>query len=224
MTDAVLSMLGLALKAGKVDIGEEPVGAAARAKKARVILVADDAAPSSQRRARSFAESGTCLCLTIPQKKDDLGRALGRTSVAMCAVTDIGFACAVAEKLSRMDEARYGPALAALQVKAQRARQRKQEQEAHEKNVRTGKKKAVKAPDSGAKAAPPEKTAAAKVGPGDNPRPPRQTEKQRQQAREKRRRTAEKEASRDRYALSRPVKKGKGSKQTGTNRAKARSH
>ena len=221
MTDAVLSMLGLALKAGKVDIGEEPVGAAARAKKARVILVADDAAPSSQRRARSFAESGACLCLTIPQKKDDLGRALGRTSVAMCAVTDIGFACAVAEKLSRLDEARYGPALSALQVKAQRARQRRQEQEAHEKNVRTGKKKAVKAPE--AKAAPPEKTAA-KPGPGHRPRPPRQTEKQRQQARQARRRTAEKEASRDRYALSRPVKKGKGSKQTGTNRAKARSH
>ena len=222
MTDAVLSMLGLALKAGKVDIGEEPVGAAARAKKARVILVADDAAPSSQRRARSFAESGACLCLTIPETKDDLGRALGRTSVAMCAVTDIGFACAVAEKLSRLDEARYVPALSALQVKAQRARQRRQEQEAHEKNVRTGKKKAVKAPE--AKTAPPEKKAAAKVGAGGSPRPPRQTEKQRQQAREKRRRTAEKEASRDRYARSRPVKKGKGSKQTGTNRAKARSH
>lgn len=222
MTDAVLSMLGLALKAGKVDIGEEPVGAAARAKKARVILVADDAAPSSQRRARSFAESGACLCLTIPQKKDDLGRALGRTSVAMCAVTDIGFACAVAEKLSRLDEARYGPALSALQVKAQRARQRRQEQDAHEKNVRTGKKKAVKAPET--KAAPPEKKAAAKVGTGGSPRPPRQTEKQRQQARQTRRRTAEKEASRNRYALSRPVKKGKGSKQTGTNRAKARSH
>ena len=221
MTDAVLSMLGLALKAGKVDVGEEPVGAAARAKKARVILVADDAAPSSQRRARSFADSGACLCLTIPQKKDDLGRALGRTSVAMCAVTDIGFACAVAEKLSRLDEARYGPALSALQVKAQRARQRRQEQEAHEKNVRTGKKKAVKAPE--AKAAPPEKKAA-KPGPGGRPRPPRQTEKQRQQARQTRRRAAEKEASRDRYARSRPVKKGKGSKQTGTNRAKARSH
>ena len=198
------------------------MGAAARAKKARVILVADDAAPSSQRRARSFADSGACLCLTIPETKDDLGRALGRTSVAMCAVTDIGFACAVAEKLSRLDEARYGPALSALQVKAQRARQRRQEQEAHEKNVRTGKKKAVKAPE--AKVAPPEKKAAAKVGTGGSPRPPRQTEKQRQQAREKRRRTAEKEASRDRYARSRPVKKGKGSKQTGTNRAKARSH
>ena len=40
MTEHILSMLGLALKAGRVEVGEEPVGAAARAKKARVIFVA----------------------------------------------------------------------------------------------------------------------------------------------------------------------------------------
>ena len=33
MTEHILSMLGLALKAGRVEVGEEPVGAAARAKK-----------------------------------------------------------------------------------------------------------------------------------------------------------------------------------------------
>ena len=32
MTEHILSMLGLALKAGRVEVGEEPVGAAARAK------------------------------------------------------------------------------------------------------------------------------------------------------------------------------------------------
>ncbi|MFR6378547.1 MAG: DUF448 domain-containing protein [Evtepia sp.] len=44
MTEHILSMIGLAKKAGQVAIGEEPVGAAARAKDARVILVAQDAA------------------------------------------------------------------------------------------------------------------------------------------------------------------------------------
>ena len=38
MTEQVLSMLGLAKKAGRVEIGEEPVGAAARAKKARSLF------------------------------------------------------------------------------------------------------------------------------------------------------------------------------------------
>lgn len=216
MTDAVLSMLGLAHKAGKVDMGEEPVGAAARAKKARVILVAEDAAPSSQRRARHFADSGACLCLTVPQRKDELGAALGRTSLAMCAITDVGFACAVAEKLARTDAGRYGPALEALQRKARRAEERRREQAAHEKNVRSGKKKerAETAAEPAAPAAPRE----------NSPKPRRLTEKQWQEARARRRRDAQKEAARDRYAGSRPVKKGKGSKQTETNRAKARSH
>ena len=40
----ILSMIGLAKKAGRVEIGEEPVGSAARSKHARVILVASDAA------------------------------------------------------------------------------------------------------------------------------------------------------------------------------------
>ena len=50
MTEHILSMLGLALKAGRVEAGEEPVGAAARAKKARVIFVAQDAARMTARR------------------------------------------------------------------------------------------------------------------------------------------------------------------------------
>ena len=37
MTEHILSMIGLAKKAGQVAIGEEPVGSAARAKDARVI-------------------------------------------------------------------------------------------------------------------------------------------------------------------------------------------
>lgn len=141
--DNILSMLGLALKAGRVEVGEEPVGSVARAKKARVIFVAEDAGPSSQRRAFSFAQAGSCLCLTIPADKDALGSALGRTSVAMCAVTDIGFADALVKKLAAKDE-KFAPAAAALDVKAARALERKREQARHEKNVRRGKTKAKK--------------------------------------------------------------------------------
>ena len=64
--ERILSLLGLAHKAGRVEIGEEPVGSAARAKKARIILVAGDAAASSVRRAMGFANTGSCLCLVIP--------------------------------------------------------------------------------------------------------------------------------------------------------------
>ena len=70
MTEHILSMLGLALKAGRVEVGEEPVGAAARAKKARVIFVAQDAAPSSVRRAQSFARAGSTLCVRTRTRWD----------------------------------------------------------------------------------------------------------------------------------------------------------
>ena len=137
----ILSMIGLAKKAGRMEVGEEPVGAAARAKKARVILLASDAAPASQRRAASFAETGACLLLTIPADKEQLGRCLGRTSVAMAAVTDIGFAEAIVRKLSALDAETYGAAAEQLAVKAKRALERRQEQARHEKNLRRGKKR-----------------------------------------------------------------------------------
>ena len=138
MTEHILSMLGLALKAGRVEVGEEPVGAAARAKKARVIFVAQDAAPSSVRRAQSFARTGSTLCVTLPAGKDTLGSSLGRTSVAMCAVTDIGFAESLVKKLAALDSETYQDAADTLAVKAKRARERKEEQLRHEKNLRQG--------------------------------------------------------------------------------------
>ena len=138
MTEHLLSTLGLALRAGAVAVGEEPVGAAARAKKARVIFTARDAAASSVRRAYSFGRAGSCLCLPFPADKETFGRALGRTSVAMCAVTDIGFAQSLVKKLAAVEPEIYGAAAEALDLKAKRARERKEEQLQHEKNLRQG--------------------------------------------------------------------------------------
>lgn len=134
-------MIGLAKKAGRVEIGEEPVGSAARSKHARVILVASDAAAGSVRRAYAFAQTGACLCLTIPADKDALGRALGRSSCAMAAVTDVGFADAIVKKLAVMDPEHYEQASQRLQIKARRAMERREEQARHEKNLRRGKKR-----------------------------------------------------------------------------------
>lgn len=139
--DKILSMLGLAKKAGRLVSGEEPVGAAARARDARLILLASDAADNTVRRARHFAEAGACLCAPVPASKDDLGRAVGRTSCAMLALTDIGFAESVAKKLAALDEAKYGELAERLSVKAARAAERKAEQKQHEKNLRRGRRK-----------------------------------------------------------------------------------
>lgn len=200
MTEHILSMLGLALKAGRVEVGEEPVGAAARAKKARVIFVAQDAAPSSVRRAQSFARTGSTLCVTLPADKDALGSSLGRTSVAMCAVTDIGFAESLVKKLAALDSETYQDAADTLSVKARRARERKEEQLRHEKNLRQGKKRVHAEKPAEPEPAPPARPAAK--------RPSRPSSARRRAGRPKRRT----EPPDRRFAGSLPVKKGKGSR------------
>ena len=139
--DPILHLLGLAKKAGRLEIGEEPVGAACRARQARLILLAADAAPNTCRRAAHFGEAGNVLWLETPFSKGELGFILGRSSCAMLALTDAGFSAAVAEKLALRDPERYGPAAEALRERAGRVLQRQKEQSRHEKNLRSGKRK-----------------------------------------------------------------------------------
>ena len=152
MMDPILSMIGICRKAGRIEAGEEPVDAAVRARDARLLLLAADAADNTARRCAHFAEVGQCLWLRIPESKYELGRALGRGSCAVLAITDTGLALAVAQRLAEQDPAKYDEAVAKLQVKAQRARERQEEQLRHEKNLRQGKRREKSPPP------PPEET------------------------------------------------------------------
>lgn len=139
--DNILHMVGLALKAGRLEVGEEPVGAACRARDCRLILVARDAADNSFRRVKHFADAGQCLWVSVPYTKEELGEAVGRTACAMAAVTDIGFAEAIGQKLAAVDPEKYSLTAEKLHVKAERVAQRRKEQQAHERNLRRGGKK-----------------------------------------------------------------------------------
>ncbi len=140
----VLSLLGLSLRGGHLVVGEEPVEGAVRARDARVLLLAGDAAANTRRRVEHFAALGQCLWLQVPFTKEELGRAVGRTSAAILALTDIGLAHAVVLRLAQADAA-YADAADKLELKARRAAERKAEQTAHEKNLRAGKRKAAPA-------------------------------------------------------------------------------
>ena len=144
--DPILNLIGLANKAGKLEIGEEPVGALCRARQAKLVLLAQDAAPNTCRRAAHFGEAGNVLFLQLPFTKAELGMQLGRSSCAMLAVADSGLAASMVEKLSARDPDRYGPAAAQLRQKADRVLQRQREKRQHEKNLREGKHKPWAAP------------------------------------------------------------------------------
>lgn len=139
--NAILKLLGLALRARRLEVGEEPVGAACRARDCRLILVARDAAENTFRRVRHFSDAGQCLWVSVPFTKEELGSAVGRTSCAMMALTDLGFASSVAEKLAALAPEKYAQTAQQLSLKAKRAAQRREEQHAHERNIRQGGKK-----------------------------------------------------------------------------------
>ena len=142
----LLSLIGLAKRAGRLEVGEEPVGAAARARHARLILLAADAADNTLRRARHFAEAGNAPWVSLPFTKAELGGAVGRGSCAMAALTDVGLASSLCAKLAALDAGRYGDLAAQLDAKAQKALQRQAEQRRHEKNLQKGNKRPAAAP------------------------------------------------------------------------------
>ena len=151
MSGDTLNLLGLARKAGRIEIGEEPVGAACRARRTRLLILASDAADNSIRRAGHFAQAGNAVCVRTPFTKEQIGAAVGRGSCAMAALTDAGMAAAFLKKLAHADPERYGEAAQALDGKAQKVLQRQREQRRHEKNLAKGKRKPWAAPPKSGK-------------------------------------------------------------------------
>ena len=132
-----LMLLGLARKARKLEIGEEPCGIACRSGKAKLLLIAKDAGDHTFRRARSYCRTGKPPYLCVPFTKDELGDALGCNACALCAFTEPAFAKSFLEALG--DET-HADILAQLTVQTQRVQKRRQEAQAHRKNVKMGKK------------------------------------------------------------------------------------
>ena len=134
-----LNYLALARKARLCEAGEEPVGAAARAGKAYVILVSSDASDHTWRRAKSFAAGTQQQCIRLEATKDEMGFQVGRSSLAIAAITDPALALAMVQALGQPEK--YAEALEVLSAKAEKAKKRRSEAKAHERNVRKGKKK-----------------------------------------------------------------------------------
>ena len=136
--DKALNYLALARKGGMAELGEEPVGAIARAGKAYVILVAGDASDHTWRRAKSYAAGTDQQCIRLGFTKEEMGFAIGRTSLAIAAITDVRLALARGTALGEPEK--HKAALEVLTAKAEKLKQRKAEAKAHQRNVRKGKK------------------------------------------------------------------------------------
>lgn len=130
---ALSGLIGLAYKAGKALPGEEPTATAAAGHKARLILLASDAAGNTAEKAGRLGERGNSPVVQLPLTKEQLGGAVGRSTCAVLALTDVGLASALMKKLSAADPQAYGEVARKLEGKADKAQRRKKEQRAKER-------------------------------------------------------------------------------------------
>lgn len=137
--DKALNYMALARKAGRIELGEEPVGAAARAQHARLVVVAEDASDHTWRRAKSFVAGTEQLCIRVPFSKDQLGQSIGRSVLAIAAFTDPALALAFVKALEQPEK--WEKELESLAKRTKRIQQRQTEAKAHQRNKRMGKKK-----------------------------------------------------------------------------------
>lgn len=87
--DRFLTLLGLARRAGRLELGETPVYEALSEGRCRAVFLAQDAADNTRDRLEN--RRGEVPLYSVPFTKEELGRALGRESCAMAATGDAGF-------------------------------------------------------------------------------------------------------------------------------------
>ena len=89
--DRIYSMLGLAMKAGKVVSGEFAVDKSIKDGSAWLVIIASDASDNTTKKF-----SNSCEFYEVQQyiygTKEELGRAIGRDMRSSLAITDEGFA------------------------------------------------------------------------------------------------------------------------------------
>ena len=127
MKDKALKMLGLMRPAGAIEIGADRAAEAARAGRARVLLLASDASETTLRKAGYALEGRSALDLKLPFSREELSEALGVGDCTMAAITDMGFAAAFVKLLAAEDPERFADAAAVLEAKQDKMRRRRSE-------------------------------------------------------------------------------------------------
>ena len=97
--DRVLSMLGMAAKAGKIESGEFSTEKAVKGGRGRLVIVAEDASDNTKKMFTNM-----CKYYKVPfvvfGTKEELGHWVGKAYRASICILDEGFAKAVLKKIN----------------------------------------------------------------------------------------------------------------------------
>ena len=115
-TDRLLGLLGLARRAGKLEIGEAMTAETVTAGKARAIFLANDIGEATRRKVMRHEERVPVF--TMPHDKETMGASLGFPGCAVCCLTDVGMARAAADQLASLSEANAAAAVRVIEKEA----------------------------------------------------------------------------------------------------------
>ena len=145
MREKTLNMLGLMRRANAIAVGETNTGAAVRAGKAKILLLAQDASDNARRRAEGFVYGRSTIMLRVPFTKEEISDHVGLNGCSMAAVTDIGFANALMKSLAAQWPEEFTAAADEIAQRFGKSQKRKNEAAAHERNKRIGKRRNARA-------------------------------------------------------------------------------
>ena len=124
MGSSYISLLGLARRAGKVEIGDEAARSACSHGTAKILLIASDASERTCETFEFIAESAGLPHVSVAETREELGNALGKRPCAVVAICDTGFSAGIIKKLADVNE-RAKEILPTLEKRAARAVSRK---------------------------------------------------------------------------------------------------
>lgn len=141
MREKTLNLLGLMRRANAIAIGETNTGAAVKSGKARLLLTASDASDNAKHRAAGFAASSGLPAAELPFTKAEISAHVGVSGCSMAAVLDLGFAAALMKNLALLHPEKYDNLAQETAARDAKARKRREEAAAQERNKRNGKRR-----------------------------------------------------------------------------------
>lgn len=102
MEDRLLSLLGLARRAGRLELGFDASASAAREQTARLLIAAGDVSEKTYKNLCYEGERAGIPAIRLKAGMEELGRACGGRA-GVLAVTDPGFAKALLGKMEQME-------------------------------------------------------------------------------------------------------------------------
>ena len=141
MEDKALGLLGLMRRARALEPGTDSACDAVRDGKAKLLLLSADINDNARRKAENVSNGRRVLVQNVHYSRSELASALGLADCSMVAVTNIGFANALAKILAANDSQRYGELSAELEKRNSKAERRRKETAQRAESKRNGKRR-----------------------------------------------------------------------------------